>query len=172
MGFNKCWELNWLDILSTLFPAWYSALMPSPTPSTPGCECVCVYGLCRCVCLLVCVRAASLSVSLHICVSMCTYRLVSVCVSELILVTAGVSSALNLSVVMSVSMCVYFKLMILSIHVLLCILMGVCACCLCVCQVWRICFLPCGRTYQSHPSIISLHYVFMSFCVCRAVIGS
>lgn len=82
-----------------------------------------------------CVRAASLSVSLHICVSMCTYRLVSVCVSELILVTAGVSSALNLSVVMSVSMCVYFKLMILSIHVLLCILMGVCACCLCVCQV-------------------------------------
>lgn len=117
-------------------------------------------------------------------------------------VTAGVSPALHTCLCIYKCVFLYVCVSTLSwwIYQYVCFfvyVMGVCSCvplfaskcmcgcvCMCLCvrqivlclcvatQVRTICFLPCGRTYQSHPSIISLHYVFMSFCVCRAVIGS
>lgn len=58
--------MNVLDILSTLSPALYSALIPNPTPSSPGCECVCVW-----IVLLYMFYCTSMYVSLDMCVYIC-----------------------------------------------------------------------------------------------------
>lgn len=161
MGFHKNWLLHWLDIPSTLSPAErHSALMPRPQHRSVN---VCVLGswchVCLCECLSVPLCTFGVACPL-IGISIWSHHrwLVCTCVSF---------KLINLSMLLwifhgCVQLCVfllYTKWMRVCQFVL----------CLHVCQVWTTGFLPCGRTFQSHPSIISLHYVFISFCVCRAL---